>query len=181
MTTRITTALLLGFFLLGAAPAAQADRDDWKRRDGRFQRFDRPVPHTPARWEVREVRVLASQLERATDELLQRARHVSRRMDHRRETHAVRALYRLEQAADELRREVARGRVFDRAAHQDLMRAERSFRIASHQLRGLTRDRALRHDLTRVDRLLEELAESFQDHRGFPGRGHGYRQRVAWR
>ena len=195
--TTMTTALVLGFLLVGAAPAAQAEHEDRTRtyprgehfdrtRGERFDRtrgehFDRNVPHAPSPREIRDLRILASQLERATDELLRRAHRAVRRGDHRHAAPSIQAVYRLEDAADAFRREVARGRVFDHAAHEDLRRLERSFRMAVRQLDGVVRERALRRDLARVDRLLAQLEDAFADHHGYVARGHGHRQRVAWR
>jgi len=181
MRTMATTALLLGFFLVGAVPAAQADHDErGSFRSVNTHRTAFPNRGGAFRDDAREVRALAFELERATDELVRDARRAAGRID-RRDAAALRAIRGLEVAADEFRREVARGRVFDRDAQRDFAQLQRSYRQASHRVDAFGFARELRHDLRRVERLIVALDRALDERHGRVAWQAGHPARVAWR
>jgi hypothetical protein len=182
-----TTALVLGFFLVGAAPAARADHDERRAsRDERGGFHDERDSLRSAhrggapRDDARQVRALASELDRATDELVRDARRAAGRLD-RRDVAPLRAVRQLERAADEFRREVARGRVLDRDARRDFARVQRSYRQALYQLAAFRFARDLRSELRRVDRLLVALDQTLDEHHGRVAWQASRPARVAWR
>jgi hypothetical protein len=201
-----TTALVLGCFLVGAAPAARADHDERGAFRGERDPLDErssfhgerdPLDERGAfhgaqdsfrsahrgdafRNDAYQVRALAFELERATDELVHDARRAAGRLD-RRDVAALRAARQLESAADEFRREVARGRVLDRDARRDFARLQRSYREAIHELDAFRFARDLRLALRRVDRLLVTLDQALDEHHRQVAWRAGRPARVAWR
>jgi hypothetical protein len=166
MKTTATMALLLGLFAAAAAPDADA-----RGFEGRALAYRQERPDVrPWGMDHRKIRVLANRIERATDELQRDARRIAGRLD-RREAHALRAIRKLERAADELSREL-RGRHIDRGLVRDLRVVARRFEVVLDRADALPRSRELRRDLLRVDRLIDALEHELAG---------GRPQRLAWR
>lgn len=168
MRTMTTMALVLGLFAIGAAPAAQADDDRFDRRD-RFERNDRSDRYERhaaygKHGRSNDLKQLTRQLERATDELRADARKVAGRVD-RREARTLRAIYRLERASDDLRHAVTRHGETKRGFHRDFRQVKANFRMAARSLDALPRDRELRRDIRRVDRLIDRIQYELDEQR----------------
>ncbi|MBW2312810.1 MAG: hypothetical protein JRH10_01365 [Deltaproteobacteria bacterium] len=191
MKTIATMALLMGTLAVGIAPAAEAREDRASKHETRneWNGGKRFAPHTVqlhAR-QVKEIRSLAVTLERATDELRRDARHAVGRVN-RYEARALRAIYRLEAAADDFsRRAKRRGPKAVRELRHELRTVEAAFRNARDQARALHGSPELRKDFRRVNRVLAALDESFEPRRhvawnqrgsrGWDGRGFRTAQR----
>jgi len=210
MKTIATMALLLGTIAVGIAPAAEAREGRTNRHDTQKKmewdgvKHSSPharhlTPHarhlTPhARQvtmhkrqvklhasQVKQVRRLAFQLERATDELRHDARNAARRVD-RYEMRALRAIYRLETAADHFSRRVQRrGPQAVRELRHELRTVEAAFRNARSRAGAFHRTGELRRDFRRVNHLMVELDETLEPRRRVAGWGRHHRWNLAQR
>ncbi|NNL66762.1 MAG: hypothetical protein HKP30_10995, partial [Myxococcales bacterium] len=117
---------------------------------------------------------------RATDELRADAREVAGHVN-RREVRTLRAIDRLERAADELRRAVTRHGLAQRGFGQDFRRVKANFRMAVWSLDTLPRDRELRRDIRRVDRLIDRIQHEVDEQRFASRRGPRRPMWFAWR
>ena len=184
MKTIAMMTLLVGTIAVGVAPAAEARsdrsrdaaqehiRDAGHRHGARDARRHAPPARTRRDSELRR---LANRLERATDELRADARHAVGRVN-RYEAQALRAIHRLEVAADRFSRRAQRRRALGtRELHRELRKVEAAFQTARSRADAFRRSGELRRDFRRVSRLIDELEESFEPRRHRAGHRRGYR------